>query len=95
MTRILIGLIRIYQRCVSVWMPSVCRFYPSCSEYAVQALSAHGLWGGARLAVRRLLSCHPFHPGGYDPVPPPTPKNPDEAFSGHNPAGVAKGQVCR
>ena len=69
MTRVLIGLIRLYQRCISVWLPPVCRFYPSCSEYAAEAIRAHGVWVGGRLAARRLLSCHPFHPGGYDPVP--------------------------
>jgi putative membrane protein insertion efficiency factor len=46
-----------------------CRFYPSCSEYAEEAVKVHGFWRGATLTVRRLLSCHPFHAGGYDPVP--------------------------
>ena len=65
------GLIRLYQRTLSRLLPPVCRFTPSCSQYAVQALELHGLWHGSRLALRRLAHCHPFHPGGHDPVPPP------------------------
>lgn len=60
------GLIRLYQRLVSPWMPNVCRFVPSCSEYARLAIRRHGAGRGAWLAARRLLRCHPFHPGGVD-----------------------------
>lgn len=95
MTRALIGLIRLYQRCISVWLPPVCRFHPSCSEYAAQAMGAHGLWTGARLAVRRLLSCHPFHPGGYDPVPPPPSQDANGPLSSRARRELSKGQVCR
>ena len=95
MTRVLIGLIRLYQRCVSAWVPPVCRYHPTCSEYAAQAIRDHGPWAGAVLAVRRLLSCHPFRPGGYDPVPPPTPKDTDETPSDNSGRGLPKGQVCR
>ena len=58
-----------YQRVVSPWLPPACRFAPTCSEYARQAMLEHGLARGAWLALRRLASCHPFHPGGYDPPP--------------------------
>lgn len=67
--RVLVAFIRWYQRFVSPYMPPTCRFYPSCSTYAVEAITCHGPWKGSVLAVRRLLRCHPFHPGGYDPVP--------------------------
>ncbi|HVH31056.1 MAG TPA: membrane protein insertion efficiency factor YidD [bacterium] len=69
MGRLLVLLIRVYQRGVSRFTPPTCRFYPSCSAYAAEAVTRYGPWRGARLAVRRLLRCHPFHPGGYDPVP--------------------------
>lgn len=58
-----------YRRWLSPVLPVRCRFYPSCSAYAMEALARHGAWRGAGLAVWRLLRCHPFHPGGYDPVP--------------------------
>jgi uncharacterized protein len=61
--------IRLYQQWISPHIPASCRFYPSCSEYAAQALRRYGLAWGGWLALRRLLRCHPFHPGGYDPVP--------------------------
>ena len=69
MTRLLLVLIRAYQRFVSPYTPPSCRFYPSCSTYAVDAIARHGAWRGGYLAVHRLLRCHPFHAGGYDPVP--------------------------
>jgi putative membrane protein insertion efficiency factor len=58
-----------YRRWISPAMPARCRFYPSCSAYALEAISRHGALRGTALAVWRLLRCHPFHPGGYDPVP--------------------------
>ncbi len=61
--------VRAYRRFVSPALPSACRFYPSCSAYAEAALVRHGAAKGAWLATRRLLRCHPFHPGGIDPVP--------------------------
>ena len=66
---LLIFLVRGYQVVLSPLLPSTCRFYPSCSAYAVEALERHGAWRGAKLTIRRLARCHPFHPGGYDPVP--------------------------
>jgi uncharacterized protein len=65
----LVLLVRLYQRLVSPLLPPACRFYPSCSAYAVTALERHGALKGSALAARRLLKCHPFHPGGIDPVP--------------------------
>jgi uncharacterized protein len=59
-----------YRRWLSPALPARCRFYPSCSAYALEALARHGALRGTGLTVWRLLRCHPFHPGGYDPVPP-------------------------
>lgn len=67
--RALLWVIRLYQRFVSPYTPPTCRFYPSCSAYSVEAISRYGPWRGIVLATRRVLRCHPFHPGGYDPVP--------------------------
>ncbi len=61
--------IRAYQLLLSPLFPSSCRFAPSCSHYALEALERHGLWRGLYLSLRRLLRCHPWHPGGWDPVP--------------------------
>jgi uncharacterized protein len=65
----LIALIRVYQRFISPLLGPRCRYYPSCSAYAVEALQRHGAGRGSWLAVRRVCRCHPFQPGGYDPVP--------------------------
>jgi uncharacterized protein len=65
---VLVFLIRVYQRLISPLLPPSCRFTPTCSEYAAEAIKKHGAVRGLYLAVRRLLRCHPFHPGGYDPV---------------------------
>ncbi|MBX7111760.1 MAG: membrane protein insertion efficiency factor YidD [Dehalococcoidia bacterium] len=67
---VLLRAIRLYQRGISPALGARCRFEPSCSEYAYQAIEAHGAGRGAWLAVRRLLRCRPGKPGGYDPVPP-------------------------
>ncbi len=69
MTQVLLGLIRGYKRCISPLLPRACRFYPSCSTYAAEAIERHGPARGIMLAARRIARCHPFHPGGYDPVP--------------------------
>jgi putative membrane protein insertion efficiency factor len=69
MKHIFIFLIRVYQKLISPLLPPSCRFYPTCSEYACQAIQKYGAFKGAYLAVRRLLRCHPWHAPGYDPVP--------------------------
>jgi putative membrane protein insertion efficiency factor len=66
---LLLLLVRVYRRLVSPMLPPRCRFYPSCSAYAEGALARHGAARGTWLAARRLVRCHPFHPGGIDPVP--------------------------
>ncbi len=69
MKRLLLAAIRVYQFTLRPLLGAHCRFYPSCSEYAREAIERHGAWRGTGLAVRRILRCHPYHPGGYDPVP--------------------------
>lgn len=69
MTRLVLALIGAYQRLFSPLLPPRCRFVPSCSTFAVEAIQEHGLGRGGLLALRRLGRCHPFHRGGYDPVP--------------------------
>ena len=69
MQSLLILLIRLYQRVISPLIGPRCRFYPSCSQYAAQAIQNHGAVRGAWLALKRLLRCHPWHPGGIDLVP--------------------------
>jgi len=66
---LLVGLIRIYQLAVSPLLPPACRFYPTCSRYAQEAIRRHGVVRGGWLAIARLARCHPFHPGGVDFVP--------------------------
>jgi uncharacterized protein len=72
MRRILIALISVYQACLSPFLGNRCRFYPSCSAYAQEAIAEHGVIKGSLLALRRLSRCHPWHEGGVDPVPPCT-----------------------
>jgi putative membrane protein insertion efficiency factor len=66
--KILIFIINIYRRFISPIKTGKCRFYPTCSEYAVQSIERYGAVKGMLLAIKRVLKCHPFHPGGYDPV---------------------------
>lgn len=67
---LLIALVRAYRYLLSPWIGQHCRFHPSCSAYALEALETHGAWRGSVLTLARLGKCHPFHPGGEDPVPP-------------------------
>ncbi|HBE20234.1 MAG TPA: membrane protein insertion efficiency factor YidD [Cyanobacteria bacterium UBA11149] len=69
MKTLLINLIRGYKTFISPLFPPTCRFHPTCSSYAIQAIERFGPGRGSCLSVRRILRCHPFHPGGYDPVP--------------------------
>lgn len=65
----MIKLIRVYQKYISpVKGKASCRFYPTCSQYAIEALSKYGVLKGSWLSLKRIAKCHPFHPGGYDPV---------------------------
>lgn len=90
--RTLLAFIWVYQRTLSPVLPVVlgpgcgCRFYPSCSRYAAEAVSTHGALLGAWLAAKRLIKCQPLHPGGFDPVPPPF------ARPRPTPGGRARGQ---
>ena len=69
MKRVLIFLIRVYQKATPPWLHGHCRFQPTCSQYAVEALLTHGFCKGCLLAAWRILRCNPFCKGGYDPVP--------------------------
>ena len=68
MRKIVIFLIRFYQKAISPFLGRRCRFYPTCSQYAIEAIRKKGALKGGWLAVKRIAKCHPFHPGGYDPV---------------------------
>jgi putative membrane protein insertion efficiency factor len=69
MKRLLVYLVRGYQLAISPFLGANCRFYPTCSHYAIEAVEQHGALKGCMLAARRLAKCHPWHPGGVDPVP--------------------------
>lgn len=69
MKDLLTAVIDLYRFAARPFLPRVCRFYPSCGDYAREAVARHGAMHGARLAARRVANCHPFHPGGFDPVP--------------------------
>ena len=65
----LIMVVRGYQEAIGPLLPPACRYYPSCSNYAIEAIEKYGAWRGGWMAVRRIGRCHPLRPGGYDPVP--------------------------
>jgi len=69
MKPLLLAALDFYRAAVRPWLPAACRFHPSCGDYARIAVDDHGAARGFTLALRRVLSCHPFHPGGHDPVP--------------------------
>ena len=75
MKKILIWLIRFYQKCISPMFPAKCRYYPTCSQYTLEAIKQYGAIKGTYLGIKRILKCHPFHEGGYDPVPKKENKN--------------------
>ena len=69
MKRVLIALVKFYRKYTSPLRPPCCRYYPTCSQYALEALEKYGAIKGGYLAIRRILRCNPLHKGGYDPVP--------------------------
>ncbi len=96
--RALTGLVKFYRYFISPLMAERCRFYPTCSAYALEALDRHGSLKGSLLTVKRLLRCHPWHPGGFDPVPENTDKHQQELCDNHThqPVSVArKSWICK
>lgn len=69
MKYLFIGLVRLYQLVISPWMPSSCRYHPTCSQYSIQAYQKHGAIKGSWLTIKRIARCHPWSEGGHDPVP--------------------------
>jgi uncharacterized protein len=86
----LLAAVRFYQRAISPALPPRCRFYPSCSAYAAEAIERHGAGRGSWLALRRLVKCAPWHPGGVDPVPEPRRgRHPGTPGAGHSSSTAA------
>ena len=83
MKYVLIGLLKAYRAVISPLYGDVCRYYPSCSAYALEAVTTHGAVRGSVLTVRRLLRCHPWAAGGLDPVPPARTSSPEAAAPMH------------
>lgn len=79
MKALLLTALRFYRRAISPLLPPACRFQPTCSRYAIEAIETHGAIRGSWLATKRVAKCHPFHPGGYDPVPGRSEALPDPA----------------
>lgn len=78
MRRVMQAPIHVYRKVISPLKPPTCRFYPTCSAYALEAIEKHGAAKGGWLAIKRIARCHPFHPGGFDPVPPASNEAADE-----------------
>jgi len=87
--RVLLAVVGFYRTFIGPALPPSCRYTPSCSAYAVEAIQLHGAGRGSWLAVRRLLRCHPFHAGGHDPVPPPVSSAGSMSLSPSRPATPA------
>lgn len=84
--KLVIAPIRFYQRFISPLTPASCRYYPTCSQYAVEAIQTHGVVRGMGLAIKRISRCHPWHAGGIDPVPPaPNAESLDAVKGKHHP----------
>lgn len=81
----IIGFLKLYRLIISPMYGQVCRFYPSCSAYALEAVERHGAVRGSWLAAKRLARCHPWNPGGYDPVPPTDVDQRGESISANQP----------
>jgi putative membrane protein insertion efficiency factor len=75
MKYLFIGIIRFYQAAISPYLPRTCRYYPTCSQYGIQAFKKYGVIKGLWLTAKRISRCHPWHEGGYDPVPEPNRNN--------------------
>lgn len=75
MKKIILLLIKFYQKYISIFLGKNCRFYPTCSAYTYEAIERFGVIKGIFLGIKRIIKCHPFHPGGYDPVPEKKDKN--------------------
>ncbi|MGY0218605.1 membrane protein insertion efficiency factor YidD [Endozoicomonadaceae bacterium StTr2] len=90
MKRLLLLLIRFYSYAISPLLGKNCRFYPSCSSYAHQALEEYGLLKGGKLAFLRIMRCHPWHPGGFDPVPGSNNKHPSACVAGQEKTSLSK-----
>lgn len=75
MKKIILLLIKLYQKYISIFLGKNCRFYPTCSAYTYEAIEKFGIIKGIFLGIKRIIKCHPFHPGGYDPVPEKRNKN--------------------
>ncbi len=69
LTKLLVSPLRAYQYCIGPLLGNCCRFYPSCSSYSIEAIQTHGILRGCFLMLRRILRCHPWHQGGFDPIP--------------------------
>lgn len=94
MRKLLLLPIRAYRYAISPLMASHCRHYPTCSAYAIEAIEVHGSLQGLYLALKRLLRCHPWAAGGYDPVPAPASKNPDNHACHRHHVPASKSQTA-
>jgi uncharacterized protein len=94
LVRCMVLVLRVYRALISPLLGPVCRFHPSCSRYAEQCLLVHGPIYGSLLSIKRLAKCHPFHPGGYDPVPPRDHHNVPRLGHHHDSDSLVKAIAC-